>query len=193
MIKTGYIYKIYDNTNGNVYYGSTKENYLSSRIANHRNHYKRYLEGKGNFVKSFDILKNNDYSYSVVEKIEYNEKYELHQRERFYIENNECINKYIPNRTSKEFYHDNKDKIKQYREQNKDKIKQQIKEYYEKNKEQKKEYYEKNKDKIKEYKEQYREQNKDKLKEQRQQKTNCPHCNKEMSKASISRHIKNKH
>ena len=179
MIKTGYIYKIYDNTNGNVYYGSTKESYLSSRIAKHRNDYKKYLEGKGNFYKSFDILKNNDYSYSVVEKIEYNEKYELHQKERFYIENNECINKCIPNRTKKEWTEANKDKMKEciesWRENNKEKIKQKTKEYREKNKEnilEKKRIYNKEYNKI---------------------KANCPHCGLEMLKANINRHIKRKH
>jgi len=137
----GYIYKIYDNTNGNVYYGSTKET-VSRRMTNHRAKYKKYIEGKGNFTKSYDILKNNDYSYSVVEKVEFNEKYELHQKERYYIENNECINKNIPNRTQieydKEYYEKNKDKInlkcRNYRKDNNDKMKEYNKEYYEKNK-----------------------------------------------------------
>ena len=35
MSNTGYVYKIYDNTNGNAYYGSTKCK-LSQRLAKHR-------------------------------------------------------------------------------------------------------------------------------------------------------------
>jgi len=205
MSKTGYIYKIYDNTNGNVYYGSTKKHYLSSRIANHRAKYKKYLEGKGYFTKSFDILKNNDYSYSVVEKVEYNDKYELHQKERFYIENNECINKCIPNRTRKEYKEANKEIIKEqnkeYRQNNIEKIKQIEKEWYQRNKEkikeQQKEYRKTNKEKIKQIEKEYRDANKDKLKEKAKEynkiKANCPHCGLEMLKRSISRHIKNKH
>ena len=76
----------------------------------------------------------------------------------------------------REYYEQNKDKIKEksreYYEQNKDKMKEHHKEYYEQNKDRRKEYYEQNKDKLKEYYEQnkdrrkeYIERNKDKIKE----------------------------
>ena len=98
----GYIYKIYDNTNGSVYYGSTKET-ISRRMAGHRASYNRWVAGKARNCKSFDIIKNGDYAYSLVEQVEYDDKLILHQRERFYIENNECVNMCIPNRTQKEW------------------------------------------------------------------------------------------
>jgi len=133
-----YIYKLYDNTNANIYYGSTKE-LVSKRIAKHRAAYKRYLNGKGNYVKSFDILKNNDYSYCVVEEVEYENKWELLNKERYYIENNDCVNKVIPNRTNKEYKEDNKEiiaeKQKIYNEHNKEIIAKKMKIYYEDNKE----------------------------------------------------------
>jgi len=183
-MNTGYIYQIYDNTNGNKYYGSTKQG-LSKRLSKHRGDYKDFLNGKkvSNYT-SFKILENEDFNISLVEKVEYNDKIELTARERFYIENNECVNKVIPSRTQKEYREANKDKIKQrhkeYREANKDKIKEyyeankdkileQHKEKYEQNKdkfkEQNKEYYEANKDKNKQLFKKYREQNKDKIKE----------------------------
>ena len=60
-----------------------------------------------------------------------------------YIENNECVNKYIPTRTAKERYEDNKDKIldrnRQYHKGNRDTCKIL---------DQKKQYRENNKDKI---------------------------------------------
>ncbi len=56
--------------------------------------------------------KNKDYSYCVVEEVEYENKWELHNRERYYIENFECVNKNIPTRTRKEYDQDNKEKIK---------------------------------------------------------------------------------
>jgi len=180
----GFVYRIYDNTNGNVYYGSTKET-VSRRMTGHRTKYKLWLKGKvKHYTKSFDILKNGDYSYNIVEEVEYENKYELHNRERYYIENNECINKFIPNRTRKQWREDNKEKIKQYYvdnkndilerhkqylKENKDKISKQTKEYYENNKERYKEYQkdyrENNKDKNKEYQKDYREDNKDKIKQ----------------------------
>ncbi|RZJ99361.1 MAG: hypothetical protein EOO43_26640 [Flavobacterium sp.] len=59
----GKIYKIIDNTNGNIYIGSTAEPTLARRLAKHKSDYKRYLEGKSRYVtSSFGILDNEDYS-----------------------------------------------------------------------------------------------------------------------------------
>ena len=170
----GYIYKIFDNTNNNVYYGSTKQG-LSMRLAGHRRSYKDYLNGKYHFVSSFKIIENGDFSISLIEQVEYNDKIELTARERFYIENNECVNKVIPNRNKREYYQANiqhfKEKEKIYRQANKDKIKEQGKLFYEKNKDKIKEkiklYKEANKEHIKEQSKLYREANKDKIKERK--------------------------
>ena len=105
------IYRIVDNTNGNVYYGSTCENTLALRLSKHKADYKQYLNRNHNFTTSFDILKNNNYEIILVESYPCNNKDELHARERFYIENNECVNKYIPNRTNKEWCERNKEVI----------------------------------------------------------------------------------
>ena len=123
----GYIYKIYDNTNGNVYYGSTTQT-LSKRIAGHRAMYNKYLNGATNYTTSYSILSNGDYSYCVVEEIECENKWILRNKERFYIENNECVNKQIPTRTDKEY-------SEKYYEDNKTHIKECSKKYYEDNKE----------------------------------------------------------
>ena len=167
--KVGYIYKIYDNTNANVYYGSTTQP-LSKRMAFHRNSYKRNLKGMAAYDRSaFKILENNNYSYNVVEKVEFEDKFELYTRERFYIENNECVNKQIPTRTTKEWCDDNKEEIKvkgkQYYEDNKEEIKVKSKQYYEDNKEEiavkKKQYREDNKEEITVKNKQYYEDNKE--------------------------------
>ena len=90
----GVIYRIYDNTNGNIYYGSTIQS-LSNRMASHKMSYKKWIKGdKRQSCKSFEIIKNGDYDYNIVEEVEFENKYELHNRERYYIENNECVNKY---------------------------------------------------------------------------------------------------
>ena len=57
------------------------------------------------------------------------------------------------------------------------------------NKEKIKKYYDENKDKIKKY----YDENKDKIKDKARQKVNCPKCNKELSKGSLTRHFKSKH
>ena len=179
------IYKIVDNTNGNIYIGSTTETYLSNRLSKHLSHYKSWIKHKrSRYTTSYEIFKNNDFYIELIENINCNDIYELRNRERYHIDNNECVNKNIPNRTKKEYYQDNKDKIKEYYQTNKD----ESKEYYQKNKDKIKEYYQTNKDKIKEYyKVYYVEKNKDKLKE----KVTCE-CGCSINKNNILRHKKSK-
>ena len=133
----GLIYKITDNTNSNVYYGSTTET-ISRRMKGHRCCYKRWVGGKGDNCRSFDIIKNADYLYSLVEQVECENKVGLLQRERWWIENNECINKVIPARSRKEYREQNRELIleynKQYREQNRELINEKRREYYQKKK-----------------------------------------------------------
>jgi selenocysteine-specific translation elongation factor len=204
--KNAKIYKIVDNTNGNVYVGSTCEPTLALRLAKHRSKYKNYLKVGSGFVTSFKILENNDYSIVLLEEYPCETKDQLLARERFYIENNKCINKVVPTRSKNEYYEENKDKLKEqskeYYEENKDKLKEQSKAYYKENKDKLKEYREKNKDKtkgyqkdyqkdyqeqykhkLKDYQEEYYKQNKDKL-----SKILCLCCNTEVFK--IKRHEK---
>ena len=126
------IYKITDNKNNNKYIGSTCQS-LKNRLSKHKCAYKRFLKGICGNIKSFIIIKNNDYKIELLEKCNIKTKPELLERERFYIENNECVNKCIPGRYDKgtlqyqkDYREANKDKLnnchKEYREANKDKI-----------------------------------------------------------------------
>ena len=134
----GKIYQIVDKTNDNKYIGSTCGT-LKKRLSKHKSDYNRFLKGLGGNVKSFDIIKNNDYVIELLEDCQVKSKSGLFARERFYIENNNCLNKCIPGRTYKEYYIDNKEKYKENR-------KEYCKEYYDNNKEkfdeQKKEKFE---------------------------------------------------
>jgi hypothetical protein len=93
----GKIYKIIDNTNNNIYVGSTCEPTLLKRLNKHKSDYKRYISNGSRYTTSYDILKNNDYNIELLEEVEFNNKYELHVRERHWITNIDCINKYKPN------------------------------------------------------------------------------------------------
>jgi adenylate kinase family enzyme len=108
----GKIYKIVDNTNGNIYVGSTTEPTLAKRLANHRAKYKCYLDGNSKYISSFKIIENGDYDIVLVENCPCNTKDELHKRERHYIETLECVNKVVVGRTIKEYREVNRDKIK---------------------------------------------------------------------------------
>jgi len=172
----GKIYRIICNTTGLQYYGSTCEDKLCKRLAHHKSDYNGFINGKQhNFMTSFNIIKNDNYEIVLVENYPCNSKDELHQRERYYIENNECVNKFIPCRTSKEYREENKEQIREkkkiYREENKDQISEKKKIYREANiekiKEKNKIYCEANKDKKKIYDKIYREAKKEKINEKR--------------------------
>lgn len=149
--ENGKIYRLVCNITNKNYYGSTIQ-LLSKRLYEHKRDYKRYLNNNKNYITSFEIIKGDNFEIILVELFNCSCKLELEKRERYYIENNECINKNIPTRSLKEWYDDNKDNMKEYYKLNKDKII---------------EYKEVNKEKIKEYSMKYRDLNKEKAKEKR--------------------------
>ena len=196
----GKVYKISCNITGLTYYGSTTQP-LSVRMGGH----KRMMN-----CSSKQIIMGGNYDYSLVEDCPCENKEQLHRRERFYIENNECVNKGIPGRTQKEYREQNRDKLlaqnKEYYEQNRDKISKQNKEYHEQNKDkiskQHRQYREQNKDKISTQRKEYREQNKDKIKEHYEQnkdkvlaqkkiKVTCE-CGSVVRKSDVATHCKTK-
>ena len=178
------IYKILDNTNNNIYIGSTCRS-LKNRLSHHKSNYKAYSKGLYGNNTSYDIIKNNDYKIELIEACNIKTKEELLEKEKYYIQNNNYVNKDIPNNTflGKKVYE------KVYREANKDKIKAYEKVYYETNKDKligkSKIHRETNKDKIKSY----RDANKYKFNE----KTNCV-CGGKYTHKHKATHLKsNKH
>ena len=149
----GIIYKLECCITGEVYYGSTQQS-LSKRMSEHKSSYKHWKEGKTNYTTSYQIIDRGNYSYSLIEIVECEDRKQLEQRERFYIENNECINKCVVGRTVKEYYEANKEAILEYKRAYREANKEAIKEL-------KKEYYQVNKDKRKAYDKAYNEANKD--------------------------------
>lgn len=178
----GKIYKIVDLETDDCYVGSTCEPTLARRLAKHISCYKCFEKGKGHFVSSYTILKNGNYDIQLIEEYPCENKMQLHSREGYWIKELNCINKKIAGRSKKEFYNDNKDKIKEYNQTNKNK---------------RKEYLEKNKEKIaivkKQYDKQYYEKNKDKIAEKHkkycQSKTICE-CGGKFTPTNKSQHEK---
>ena len=192
--KNAKIYKIVDNTTGKIYIGSTCKS-LEERLYYHKSTYKRYLNEKYCFVTSFNILQNENYNIILLEECDnITSKEELRMRERYYIENNECVNKLIPTRTGKEYYIDNKEKIKEYRKDNREHHKEYMKEYMKNNKdiikEKNKEYRKDNREKIKEYMKEYYDDNKLTIKENNKEKLTCNLCNSQITKCNLARHNK---
>jgi hypothetical protein len=168
----GKIYKIVDNTNGNIYVGSTTEPTLARRLAKHRNSYKRYLDDdKRSYMTSFIILENGDYDIVLIENADCESKDQLRAIERHYIETLDCVNKRVEGRTISEWYNANKEKLQkqrhEYYETNKQHFKEIHKNYYKNNleviKSKNKIHYEKNKIDILKRQKDYIERNKTKI------------------------------
>jgi hypothetical protein len=182
----GRIYKIVCNSTGKCYIGSTIKP-IKHRLNIHKCHYKKYLEGDHNFLTSFEIIKNGNYQILLLDEVKCESFKDLYEKERYYIEKLECVNKNIPNRNQneikeyqKQWRENHKDEMREYlkewRENHKDDMreyfknyyntnKEKLSQYYQQNKEKFSQYYQQNKDKIREYKKEYANKNKDKIRE----------------------------
>ena len=96
------IYCIKSHQTNLVYYGSTTQ-LLCTRMAKHKDQCKRYLAGTKNYITSYEIIKYEDAYIQLLENYPCDSREELNARERYYIENNDCSNKYIPGRSKKEY------------------------------------------------------------------------------------------
>jgi len=136
----GKIYRIVCNETGEQYIGSTTVS-LSRRLAEHVNSIKR------NWCKSSSIIERGNYEIVLIEDCPCETKEQLHRHERHYIETMVCVNKYIPLRTPKEYYVDNKVEICEYAKQ----------------------YYHNNRLERREYGKQYHQANKERLNARRKE------------------------
>ena len=123
----GKIYRIISPSNPELppYYGSTKQKYLSNRLARHR---------EGGY-SSKHIIDKGDAIIELVEEYSCESKQELLLREKWWIENNDCINLRFPIHTTTEYIELKKQQSKSYYERNKEKMKEDARVYRANNKE----------------------------------------------------------
>ena len=167
----GKIYKIEpigDHDEWEIYYGSTTAR-LCDRWGNHKSAFKSNKSYTS--IILFEKYGIENCHILLVEFVTANSKEELIAREAFYIRNNKCVNKFIPDRTKTEYQADNKDKMVKYRLNNKDKIAERGAKYRLNNKDKIAErgakFYQQNKDKIEAIRAVYLLNNKDKIKKRR--------------------------
>ena len=98
----GKIYKIVCNITDKVYIGSTCKKLLSQRLAGHVSRYNSFKKGTYHYVSSFDVLQENNYYIELLELVPCNLKDELLVKEKYYIKNNNCVNKHNPIMTKEE-------------------------------------------------------------------------------------------
>ena len=165
-----------------LYYIGSTTYPLCDRFTKHKSCYKRYLKGTCPFVTSFKIIEHDDAYIELLEDVNCENRNQLEKRESELIKEHktQCVNKFIPCRTRKEWIQVNSDKIKQYDKQyridntdkikqyyidNLDKLKQYKKQYCIDNADKIKQYSIDNADKLKQYEKQYRIDNADKIKQ----------------------------
>ena len=193
------------------YIGSTTVG-LSSRMAQHRRNYLNYKDGLYHFVSIYDLFDKyglENCKIELVEEAPCETKEQLRKIEGQHIRNEECINKRIEGRSTKEWYDENKDRIsenkKQYYKDNIDKIKARKKAHYEAHREENnaisrayranhretlieqcRKYYNDNREKLLEQKKEYVKNNYDRIRA----KVSCPYCNNQVCKDKLVRHQK---
>ncbi len=146
MYSKAKIYKVVDNCHNECYYGSTIQP-LSKRMGQHREKYHKYKNDDFSYITVFSLFDKyglENCKIELVENYECKSKEELHQREAYYIKNNDCVNKFIPGRTKSEWREDNKEYLKEVKKEdyinNKEKVLERSKKRYEEKKEEIKEY-----------------------------------------------------
>ena len=137
----GKIYKLWSPSKNITYIGSTTQS-LSRRLSKHLSNYKCYNNNdntKKYCLTSYLVLECDDYKIELLEAYPCNNRQQLEKKEGEYIKNNECCNKCVVGRTTKEYNEEHKEKYKeynkQYREQNKEYFKEHSKQYKEANRE----------------------------------------------------------
>ena len=175
------IYKITDVNYTKSYIGSTCEE-LSQRMARHRYMYNQHTNrGKESYRSAnilFDEFGINNCKIELIEEYNCSNLMELHRREGFHIQNNDCVNKRIEGRTDAE-----------YRKQNEAYEKERHKTYYENNKDKRKEWVNKNKDYISQWQKEYNQKNKEQIQAKKSEKYTCG-CGSVLRRGGKSEHRK---
>ena len=125
--QNGKIYKIIDVGYTKCYIGSTVES-LSTRMSHHRATFKTISNSSCSSVLMFEEFGLDNCKIELIENFPCNNKEELHAREGFHIQHNDCINKVVPGRSRKEYREQNKEILskvnKQYRTNNESMVKE---------------------------------------------------------------------
>ena len=119
-LNRSYIYMLICRTTGIKYIGSTDLS-IEIRFRLHKSHYKRYLNQKASYISSVEVFKKDNAHLILLEEVKSNNTNDVSEREAFYINSFNCINK---NKPCKHLYSiDYKQYYKDYYIKNKDAFK----------------------------------------------------------------------
>lgn len=134
----GKIYKIVCNVTGKVYYGSTVEPTVAKRLSKHVASFKCFKQGIGRNVTSYEILEGNNYNIILVEEYPCQTKDQILMRERWWIDNHECVNKFSPIVSKEEAIQRHNECSKLYNQEHRGQYKEYQKKYQKKYRQQQK-------------------------------------------------------
>jgi hypothetical protein len=117
----GIIYELLCLQTNRRYIGSTKLS-KEERLKRHERHYKSYLNSKHNYISAWDILENGNYVINELENVEDDNM--LKEREQYYYEINECVNRNNPKMTLSVLRQSQKKHNNLYKERHPDKYKE---------------------------------------------------------------------
>ena len=179
MVQCVYSIQCLDENIKEFYIGSTDN--FKRRVKEHKSRYNTDVNYKVyKFIRENGGISNWEINY--IQKFKLLTKEELRQYEQWYIDT------YKP-----ELNTQNAIRPKNYRDKYKPYVKQKYNENRNEILKKNKERYLKNKERYLKTQKDYREKNKEKINSKQNEKINCPHCDKKISKTNIKRHIKIKH
>lgn len=104
------MYKLVSNETYDHYMGATCQNVLRTRLCGYKVDYVYGLDGKKKQVPSYDLLKYDDCQITLLENHACNDNNNFLARDRYWVENTQCVDKHTPSRSSKEYRLDNRRK-----------------------------------------------------------------------------------
>ena len=172
-LSKGKIYKITNDYNDDVYVGSTCDT-LVKRFSAHKNNKNSPEKMNRPLYALMREIGNDRFRIELIEDYSCEDKYQLRQREGYFIREIGTLNKRVECRTKEERYRENKDLIlekqKEYRKEHIEEYAARDKLYREEHKEEYKsnhqKYYLKNCEELKQKAMDYRKENHDIIKEQ---------------------------
>ncbi len=184
MSNIGFIYKISNCDDDDVYVGSTKRT-ITKRFQDHLYNVKCESRKHMKLYEKINLLGQNKFKVELLETVQFEDKYELYAREQFYMD------ELKPSLNIRPAPLKNLDNYQRHKEARL----QWCKEYYQENRERVLErvhrYAENNKEKISERGKNYRATHKDEIKERRSKTFVCE-CGVESSYDHKSRHLRTK-
>lgn len=116
----GRICTVVSNQTVDIYIGSTCQKLLSMRLGVRTKDYLCWLNGKDHYRTSYETVKYDDVHITLVDNYPCNDPREVEARERRHVENNKCVNNYVPTRSTKEWVQAHKVYAKQVQKRNRE-------------------------------------------------------------------------